>query len=110
MKATVTVMLKNGVLDPQGKAIAHALGTLGFSGVSDVRAGIGCLGYLDARDPVVCPFDGDHGLPADGNGRAGHDAGAHPRLNAHDARRASSDVTDDRQPDRGFSGRGRDVR
>jgi phosphoribosylformylglycinamidine synthase subunit PurS len=39
VKATVTVMLKTGVLDPQGKAIAHALGTLGFSGVSDVRAG-----------------------------------------------------------------------
>jgi phosphoribosylformylglycinamidine synthase PurS subunit len=39
VKATVTVMLKNGVLDPQGRAIAHALGTLGFSGVSDVRAG-----------------------------------------------------------------------
>ena len=39
MKATVTVMLKSGVLDPQGKAIAHALGTLGFSGVNDVRAG-----------------------------------------------------------------------
>jgi phosphoribosylformylglycinamidine synthase len=32
-------MLKTGVLDPQGKAIAHALGTLGFSGISDVRAG-----------------------------------------------------------------------
>jgi phosphoribosylformylglycinamidine synthase subunit PurS len=39
VKATVTVMLKNGVLDPQGKAIAHALGTLGFSNVQDVRAG-----------------------------------------------------------------------
>ena len=39
MKATVTVMLKNGVLDPQGKAIAHALGTLGFDNVNDVRAG-----------------------------------------------------------------------
>ena len=39
MKATVTVMLKNGVLDPQGKAIAHALGTIGFEGVNDVRAG-----------------------------------------------------------------------
>ena len=39
MKATVTVMLKTGVLDPQGKAIAHALGTLGFAGVEDVRAG-----------------------------------------------------------------------
>ena len=39
MRATVTVMLKTGVLDPQGKAIAHALGTLGFEGVNDVRAG-----------------------------------------------------------------------
>ena len=39
MKATVTVMLKNGVLDPQGKAIAHALAALGFAGVTDVRAG-----------------------------------------------------------------------
>ncbi len=39
MKAIVTVMLKTGVLDPQGKAIAHALGTLGFAGVGDVRAG-----------------------------------------------------------------------
>jgi len=39
VKAIVTVMLKTGVLDPQGKAIAHALGTLGFAGVSDVRAG-----------------------------------------------------------------------
>jgi phosphoribosylformylglycinamidine synthase len=39
VKAIVTVMLKTGVLDPQGKAIAHALGTLGFNDVSDVRAG-----------------------------------------------------------------------
>ena len=39
MKATVTVMLKSGVLDPQSKAIAHALATLGFTGVEDVRAG-----------------------------------------------------------------------
>jgi len=39
VKAVVTVMLKAGVLDPQGKAIAHALGTLGFTGVNDVRAG-----------------------------------------------------------------------
>jgi phosphoribosylformylglycinamidine synthase len=39
VKATVTVMLKQGVLDPQGKAIAHALHTLGFSAVNDVRAG-----------------------------------------------------------------------
>ncbi len=39
MKAKVTVMLKPGVLDPQGRAIGHALGTLGFEGVQDVRAG-----------------------------------------------------------------------
>jgi len=39
LKAVVTVMLKDGVLDPQGKAIGHALGTLGFTGVKDVRAG-----------------------------------------------------------------------
>lgn len=39
MKATVTVMLKPGVLDPQGRAIGHALGTLGFEGVGEVRAG-----------------------------------------------------------------------
>jgi phosphoribosylformylglycinamidine synthase len=32
-------MLKTGVLDPQGRAIAHALETLGFTGVQDVRAG-----------------------------------------------------------------------
>ncbi len=39
MKARVHVMLKEGVLDPQGKAIAHALGSLGFTGVNEVRQG-----------------------------------------------------------------------
>ena len=39
MKARVTVMLKSGVLDPQGKAIGNALGRLGFVGVNDVRQG-----------------------------------------------------------------------
>lgn len=39
MKARVYVTLKNGVLDPQGKAIHHALEGLGFSGVNDVRQG-----------------------------------------------------------------------
>jgi phosphoribosylformylglycinamidine synthase subunit PurS len=39
MKARITVMLKNGVLDPQGKAIAHALHSLGFDQVEDVRQG-----------------------------------------------------------------------
>ncbi|MGY6710246.1 MAG: phosphoribosylformylglycinamidine synthase subunit PurS [Rhizobiaceae bacterium] len=39
IKARVTVTLKNGVLDPQGKAIEGALGALGFSGVGSVRQG-----------------------------------------------------------------------
>ncbi|RST31367.1 phosphoribosylformylglycinamidine synthase subunit PurS [Sphingomonas ginkgonis] len=39
MKARVFVTLKPGVLDPQGKAIGHALEGLGFAGVGDVRAG-----------------------------------------------------------------------
>jgi phosphoribosylformylglycinamidine synthase PurS subunit len=39
MKARVFVTLKNGVLDPQGKAIGHALGNLGFESVGDVRQG-----------------------------------------------------------------------
>lgn len=39
MKAKVHVTLKRGVLDPQGKAIEHALHTLGFEGVDNVRAG-----------------------------------------------------------------------
>ena len=39
MKARIIVTLKNGVLDPQGKAIEGALGSLGFSGVESVRQG-----------------------------------------------------------------------
>ncbi|MFN4011921.1 phosphoribosylformylglycinamidine synthase subunit PurS [Pannonibacter sp.] len=39
MKARVTVTLKNGVLDPQGKAIEGALGALGFGGIGGVRQG-----------------------------------------------------------------------
>lgn len=39
MKARVHVTLKNGVLDPQGKAIQHTLASLGFDGVNDVRQG-----------------------------------------------------------------------
>ena len=39
MKARVYVMLKNGVLDPQGEAVRHALGSLGFDGVNGVRQG-----------------------------------------------------------------------
>ena len=39
IKARVSVTLKNGVLDPQGKAIEHALSALGFGGVGSVRQG-----------------------------------------------------------------------
>jgi phosphoribosylformylglycinamidine synthase PurS subunit len=39
VKAIVIVMPKAGVLDPQGKAIGHALGGLGFGGIGEVRAG-----------------------------------------------------------------------
>ena len=39
MIARVTVMLKDGVLDPQGAAVKHALGSLGFEGVESVRQG-----------------------------------------------------------------------
>ena len=39
MKAKVHVMLKAGVLDPQGEAVKHALGSLGFDGVNGVRQG-----------------------------------------------------------------------
>jgi phosphoribosylformylglycinamidine synthase len=50
MKTRVYVTLKNGVLDPQGKAIHHALEGLGFAGVNDVRAGK--LIELDLADNV----------------------------------------------------------
>jgi phosphoribosylformylglycinamidine synthase PurS subunit len=39
VKVRVDVMPKEGVLDPQGKAIGHALASLGFKGIEDVRAG-----------------------------------------------------------------------
>ena len=39
MKVRVHVMLKNGVLDPQGEAVRHALGAMGFDGVNGVRQG-----------------------------------------------------------------------
>ncbi len=52
MKAVVTVMLKQGVLDPQGKAIGHALHSLGFAGVGEVRAGKVIELELDEPDPA----------------------------------------------------------
>ena len=39
MKAKVSVTLKRGILDPQGQAVLHALGSLGYGGVKDVRMG-----------------------------------------------------------------------
>ena len=53
MKAVVTVMLKAGVLDPQGKAIGQALHGLGFSGVGDVRAGKVIELELAENDPSL---------------------------------------------------------
>jgi phosphoribosylformylglycinamidine synthase subunit PurS len=50
MKIRVHVTLKSGVLDPQGKAIHHALEGLGFAGIRDVRAGK--LIELDADESV----------------------------------------------------------
>ncbi len=50
MKTRVYVTLKHGVLDPQGKAIHHALEGLGFSGINDVRAGK--MIELDLADSV----------------------------------------------------------
>ena len=52
MKARITITLKNGVLDPQGKAIEGALGSLGFRGVSDVRQGKYIELDLAETDPV----------------------------------------------------------
>ena len=53
MKAIVTVMLKPGVLDPQGRAIGQALGTLGFDGVGEVRAGKVIELQLDTPDATT---------------------------------------------------------
>ncbi len=50
MTATVNVFLKEGVLDPQGKAAHHALESLGFDGVKDVRIGKQIVIQLDTND------------------------------------------------------------
>ena len=52
MKARVHVTLKNGVLDPQGKAIQHALATMGFAGVDEVRQGKVIELQLAETDPA----------------------------------------------------------
>jgi len=51
VKTRIYVTLKGGVLDPQGKAIHHALDGLGFSGINDVRAGK--LIEMDVADDVT---------------------------------------------------------
>lgn len=50
MTAVVNVFLKEGVLDPQGKAAHHALDSLGFEGVNDVRIGKQIIMKLDTED------------------------------------------------------------
>ena len=57
IKARVTVTLKNGVLDPQGKAIEGALGTLGFVGVGQVRQGKVFDLELDGADRAKAEAD-----------------------------------------------------
>lgn len=52
MKARVQVMLKQGVLDPQGEAVRHALGGLGFEGVEAVRQGKVIELDLTEQDPA----------------------------------------------------------
>ncbi|WP_456393064.1 phosphoribosylformylglycinamidine synthase subunit PurS [Nitratifractor sp.] len=52
MKAIVNVFLKEGVLDPQGKAVHHALGSLGFDNVTDVRIGKQIVLQLEESDSV----------------------------------------------------------
>jgi phosphoribosylformylglycinamidine synthase len=57
IKARVTVTLKNGVLDPQGKAIEGALGSLGFEGVGQVRQGKVFDLEIDTTDGVKAEAD-----------------------------------------------------
>lgn len=52
MKVRIDIMLKEGVLDPQGKAIGHALGTLGFKSVDDVRVGKTIILTTSETDPA----------------------------------------------------------
>ena len=57
MKARVHVMLKTGVLDPQGEAVRHALGNLGFEGVHSVRQGKVIELELAETDPTRAQTD-----------------------------------------------------
>jgi phosphoribosylformylglycinamidine synthase subunit PurS len=53
MKARIRITLKNGVLDPQGKAIEHALAALGIAGIEDVRQGKYIEVKLEEQDEAV---------------------------------------------------------
>ena len=53
MKVAVTVSLKDGVLDPQGKAVEHALHNLGFGNVAEVRVGKVIHFLLDEADEAA---------------------------------------------------------
>lgn len=57
IKARVTVTLKNGVLDPQGKAIEGALSALGFGGVGQVRQGKVFDIEIDGKDKAKAEAD-----------------------------------------------------
>ncbi|MDD2905889.1 MAG: phosphoribosylformylglycinamidine synthase subunit PurS [Sulfurimonas sp.] len=57
MKVIVNVSLKAGVLDSQGKAVHHALDSLHFEGVSDVRVGKQIIFKLDTQDEVKARKD-----------------------------------------------------
>lgn len=59
MKVRVNVMLKEGVLDPQGKAIGHALEVLGFEGVGEVRVGKVIELEVTATDTDAAAREGD---------------------------------------------------
>ena len=52
MQAIVNISLKEGVLDPQGRAITHSLNDLGFNEVGDVRVGKQILLEIDEADPA----------------------------------------------------------
>lgn len=57
MKARIHIMLKDGVLDPQGEAVRHALGSLGFQGVESVRQGKVIELDLAGADPAQAEED-----------------------------------------------------
>ncbi|MCC6864075.1 MAG: phosphoribosylformylglycinamidine synthase subunit PurS [Rhodobacteraceae bacterium] len=57
MKARVTIMLKAGVLDPQGEAVRHALATVGFPGVTAVRQGKVIELDLDQADKAAADVE-----------------------------------------------------